>query len=481
MSSHPHPSPPPHPRDEARRPPVLEVRHSWEDHLLDARHYAPGAQAVVSVGTATGWRWRVLGIDLGWVDARWRHVLPFAPPLWSEVDAVPRADFPTPHGLLDDDDVVHVARYAQGRFVAMLPSGLDATIERDAVGVSLDALVASGVARATERGHEVDLDPGVRVAIALGSTHLTLQEVPASARVAGSRRLDAPMLGLTGALGFAAAMLLALVHTSPGGAVVEVDEVPDRIVELALQLPRPEPEPQLVAPAPLSSERGGPRAKRKEGKRGADKPTTKRGKGADAARSNREVVESSGIAGIFRDDGMAALLGDGALDAALDAGSGLTGPRGASLGTGLGRRGDGLGAGGGADLMGDGLGTVSHARAGRPQLAAKRTGSTASISDPIIVGALDRAAIDEVVRRHLSSIRYCYQRALTANPNLAGRVTVEFVIAKDGSVSRAGIGASSLGDPAVERCVEDRFLRMQFPSPRGGGLVVVRYPFVFAS
>ena len=46
-------------------------------------------------------------------------------------------------------------------------------------------------------------------------------------------------------------------------------------------------------------------------------------------------------------------------------------------------------------------------------------------------------------------------------------------------MSEATISSSTLGSPTVEGCVRGRFLRMQFPSPAGGGSVVVNYPLVF--
>ena len=33
----------------------------------------------------------------------------------------------------------------------------------------------------------------------------------------------------------------------------------------------------------------------------------------------------------------------------------------------------------------------------------------------------------------------------------------------------------------VENCVVGRFMRMQFPSPKGGGIVIVSYPFIFSA
>ena len=101
--------------------------------------------------------------------------------------------------------------------------------------------------------------------------------------------------------------------------------------------------------------------------------------------------------------------------------------------------------------------------------------------ESIIIGALTKSQIDQVVKRHLNSIRYCYQKELTKRPSLQGKVVVKFVIGKDGAVSRASKKSSTLGSSAVDGCVANKFKRMQFPEPRGGGIVVVSYPFLFAS
>ena len=106
--------------------------------------------------------------------------------------------------------------------------------------------------------------------------------------------------------------------------------------------------------------------------------------------------------------------------------------------------------------------------------------SSTSTGDPIILGALDRSLIDEVIRRHGNQIAYCYQRELTKYPSLAGRITTKFVIAKDGSVSSSQIKTSTMGNETVESCVNGRFMRMQFPRPVGGGIVIVSYPFAFS-
>jgi biopolymer transport protein ExbD len=98
----------------------------------------------------------------------------------------------------------------------------------------------------------------------------------------------------------------------------------------------------------------------------------------------------------------------------------------------------------------------------------------------IILGALDKSLVDATVRRHLNQIKYCYVRELKSQPGLAGKVVVKFVIAKDGSVSSATTKSSTMRNPTVEGCINGRFMRFQFPKPKGGGIVIVSYPFLFS-
>lgn len=101
-------------------------------------------------------------------------------------------------------------------------------------------------------------------------------------------------------------------------------------------------------------------------------------------------------------------------------------------------------------------------------------------ADPVLVGALDKSLVDTVIKRNLNQIRHCYQRELNRQPQLEGQVVVKFVIAGDGTVSSAYTKHSTLGDATVETCINNRFMRMQFPEPKGGGIVIVNYPFVFS-
>ena len=113
-------------------------------------------------------------------------------------------------------------------------------------------------------------------------------------------------------------------------------------------------------------------------------------------------------------------------------------------------------------------------------LGTRGTVAETDLGDPIVLGALDKAEIDRVIKRHLAQVRYCYQRVLTKEPGVEGKLIIKFVIAKDGSVSSATVKpGSTLDHPEVGTCVTGRFMRMRFPEPSGGGIVIVSYPFVF--
>lgn len=99
--------------------------------------------------------------------------------------------------------------------------------------------------------------------------------------------------------------------------------------------------------------------------------------------------------------------------------------------------------------------------------------------EPQIIGEIDRVRIIEVVASHASAIRDCYTTELAKSPTLAGKMSVKFVIAKDGSVPSARTNPSTLGSAAVNTCVARQFERMKFPKPNVDEKVVIHYPLVF--
>jgi hypothetical protein len=134
-------------------------------------------------------------------------------------------------------------------------------------------------------------------------------------------------------------------------------------------------------------------------------------------------------------------------------------------GGGGGGKGSGFGAGVGAGLgMGNDLRKVSFDNEGAD-----------------IQGGLERSEVDAVVKENLSQIRFCYNRGLRSNPSLQGKVVSNFTIGGDGKVLQSRIKNSTLSELIVEDCIKQRVASWNFPKPRGGGQVVVSYPFLLKS
>lgn len=99
---------------------------------------------------------------------------------------------------------------------------------------------------------------------------------------------------------------------------------------------------------------------------------------------------------------------------------------------------------------------------------------------PIIGGGtLTRSEIQREITGGMSGIQRCYEQGLRILPSLSGRVVVDFVIAATGVVASAKIASSTMTFPSVEGCIVKRVRQLRFPRPKGGGVVKVRYPFVF--
>ena len=96
-----------------------------------------------------------------------------------------------------------------------------------------------------------------------------------------------------------------------------------------------------------------------------------------------------------------------------------------------------------------------------------------------VSGSLPAEVIQRVVRQSFGRFRNCYEDGLRGNPNLEGRVTARFVIARDGSVGIVQSGGSDLPDPRVVSCVLHAYGSLTFPAPKDG-VVRVSYPLMFS-
>ncbi len=100
---------------------------------------------------------------------------------------------------------------------------------------------------------------------------------------------------------------------------------------------------------------------------------------------------------------------------------------------------------------------------------------------PIVGDGLPKDVVRRIVRKHSPEVRYCYEQELIRDKSLAGRVVMQFTISGAGSVVAAVPSNSTLNNRSVERCISGKMRRWVFPSPKGGGVVTVKYPFRFAT
>ena len=175
------------------------------------------------------------------------------------------------------------------------------------------------------------------------------------------------------------------------------------------------------------------------------------------------------------------LAGFGGFDTRGEGGAGLQGTGkggGGNADTLLGGLGD-KGRGGGkvgTGLGADGTGTGIVGGAARVEL------NMGNGSETVVIGAIDKDAIDAAIKAHRDELRYCYENEInTGGARAAGKVIASMTIGASGKASQLAIASSSINNPKIERCVLKVLERVQFPLPGGGVPVSIKYPFGFTN
>lgn len=92
---------------------------------------------------------------------------------------------------------------------------------------------------------------------------------------------------------------------------------------------------------------------------------------------------------------------------------------------------------------------------------------------------LTKDEVGEVIHRHLSEVRYCYESAMLRTPDIEGKLITNFTIGGNGMIKSTEVKQSTLPDPRLDDCILRRLATWKFPTPRGGVDVAVTYPFIF--
>lgn len=470
---------------------TLAIHQIYGSDMIAMKVFKP-SNAGVTIGSDLGHRFRFAGTPVAWVPRAFGAISWIMYP-FTEAKQEWKNDFYGPTEAPEE-----LISWNGNQPVCVINKNWTAwTFDQDST-TSLDDLKSQGKVRENGNAYEYDMPEQGGVIVQMGNITFVANRAPAGKKITGaiSSDIDYPFASLMTVLllmfSFLTYYILFLAPT-PEITDTELDE--ELIAELLLDEPPEPPEEEKKDANPDAGE--GAKAKKEEGKVGKKDAKMKEAKGdkveVDKRTKDKEVVDEfmSGLNfGANSDSGaMDGMGGIANLDANMQGGlGGVIGAKGVQAGSGgLGGSGGGLGGGGTADGVG-GLGTKGSGRGssgygkGGGSVGKKRSGgSIKSGGTPIILGALDKSLIDNVIRKNMNQIRYCYQRELTKNPGLKGKIIVKFTIAADGSVSKAGIKTSSMGSAAVEGCITGRFKRFKFPQPKGGGVVIVSYPFIFSS
>ncbi|HXN81057.1 MAG TPA: AgmX/PglI C-terminal domain-containing protein [Myxococcales bacterium] len=405
-----------------------------------------------------------------------------------------------------------LVRPESGELVFTVPAALKSEVRAGGRVWSLEQLAFQGKARRVDapfRGHAYPVRDGDRVVVQVAPSLQLIARYTRAARAGGKgffRSIDA---------GFAGTLLVALaalglfwfsLRNAPHARVQPLsDELLRGRARIAKFQPRP-PEPARDPPAPkdAAGAKEGAKAAADEGKLG--KPDEKKKQAAPSrkgvprldphkAEKDRKVVLKRGLLAALGKLGAgaggagASVLGPDGLGSGINHALGgvkaRAGPGDAWGVGGLGSRGGGAGGGGRALGIG-GLGTRGGGRGrggyGDVDLGGRGKEETQFIPGrTVVVGGLSREVIDRIIQRHYNEIKYCYEKELSRDPSLHGKVTVLFVVDGAGSVADALVQQTTLSSESVEGCIVSHVRRWAFPAPDGGGTVQVTYPYVFKS
>lgn len=393
-------------------------------------------------------------------------------------------------------------------------------VELDGVKKTLQELIAAGHARPSAGGgHEIEVRPNGRYKMEAGGLTVQAKVVAPGRKVVGGAKRDPVMLTTAIAsfvIIFGAIIGMKFAIADDGGLLSQGNDE-DRLNDLRAFIQRQQ-ERQPDQPPPQQNnddqQEGGQGTRHagpegKMGKRDAPSRSARyaiRNNGEPphlSRQAAREMVQSRGIFAALGAPGGGAAGGASGIvspfggltesgNDSVNANGNMTGDAiGDAFGFGgLGATGTGWGGGGtGEGTIGLGnFGTMGHGSgtgtgqgygsgSGSGLRGRSNRGPLVRAAPPQVAGLLSPEAIRRVVLRNLGQVSHCHEQGLAQNPQLEGRVVVRFIIGGNGTVMGSNVADSNVAVPSVATCIANAVRRWQFPSPEGGGIVTVNYPF----
>ncbi len=409
------------------------------------------------------------------------------------------------------DDVYPLCVYEAGAYSVTFTETMSGVVRDGNETFTLREAINNGKARRSSHvanGYEIALSSRTSVRIDVGESTFLVHFTDLPVLIGGGAAFDTAPLPYIGVSAVAHILFLILAMTMPDAArSLDLDgfQANDRFVQMMIT-PEQEEEEEPDWLDDGGDEEAAAKHKGEEGKAGKEDSEQENKKLAIKGPKDNEDLELKKArdmevamnAGIASELQVASPWGTSSESIGSDAIHALGNLEGDSFGEargfgGLGLHGAGRGGGGisergiglanvgtagrggggrGGSGYGKGAGDLGERRARVPKIVPGR---------PAVQGSLDKEIIRRVVRQHRREIKYCYESQLQKNKNLKGRVVVRFTISATGSVVSAVVKQSNLKNAAVERCMTGKIRRWVFPEPKGGGIVIVNYPFNLSS
>ncbi|PTL82544.1 adventurous gliding motility protein GltG [Vitiosangium sp. GDMCC 1.1324] len=384
-------------------------------------------------------------------------------------------------------------------FTVLFTGKMKGELTRKGETTDLKAVIESGKANHEGEAYALTLKEEDFLSVDLGGVTLeaVFESVPKRAFAPLGEAVDFSVVNIFLVMFFLASMFVisAANHAAAGDEYAdELAGSDSRIAKLIVKAPDTQKNKFLEKLNQQKAEKQAEKAakaKKEEGQMGKKEAPKQPAHATSQGKPDKKEAAKNMAAKIFGGKGGAAsLFGGGGLGGDLKSAMGnMFGAKGGAAGGfgGLGLRGGGGGGGGGGETVGigavgtkgrgGGMGGYGSAVGGLGGKQSVDVGIAAE--DATVTGSLDKELIRQVIQRNKGQIRFCYESLLNRFPKLGGKVSIRFTIASEGNVVTSSVAQSTAGNAELEQCVAGRVRTWSFPKPKGGGSVVVTYPFIF--
>ncbi len=498
-----------------------EISQDWSSYQATARTAAEQGRPIPD---APGWGLGGLGLGLALMG-----LAPLAFGLTRRNDKPrtsyvlgesPRASFPVAASTLAGATAFTLVRRGEHGIALRYTDGMAGDVTVDGTTMDLREATALGRARFDGDAFELPLVAGAHAKVGFGDHLFHVRAVPPGRVLAGKQEADKPFWIASGGAAAVIGGVIVLSQLIPEAAAdFSYDEsLADNRFVGYIQQPDDEPEPPPTEAEHEGEAQGGKQGSRTAGPEGKmGDPRSKKSGNIYAMKGPKTAVpqlarnfdpdmaaRNAGLLGLIQQDqGHFLSSPDGAAFAIGNDDEDVWGNMtGTTIGESYGLGGMGLagtGRGGGCEgsncgIIGLGrVGTIgdfgkngrgggyNHGDGGGTKFDGRGTRvPKVRIANVETSPGIDKEIIRRVIRSHLMEVRGCYNQGLVRDPNLNGRVAIQFTIGSTGSVAAAVVAETSLDDAGVGNCVAKSVKRWKFPKPDNGGSTIVTYPFVLS-